>query len=108
MMDKFIDFWGEVYSIVRALTRLFFLTMAMVASGVHIILFSRTEICNIELRGMPLLCDREKMGDHMSFIEKTCLENPELVDYADEQMRRESDLPEDYPHPYGEDEDEGE
>lgn len=76
--------FGVFVSILIAWLRLCFLTLAMFASGTQLVVFSRTEICNIELRGQPWLCDRAKMEDKMSFIEKTCLQNPDLLDYAEE------------------------
>ena len=84
---------SEVGSVIVALTRLLFLTCAMFTSGIHIVLFTRTEICNIEMRGMPWRCDRENMADQMSFVDKICLEKPELLDFADEQYRQEGKLP---------------
>lgn len=94
-MDKLSEFWGETYSIVRALIRLVFLTIAMFASGIHLILFTRVEICNLEMRGMPLLVDRKKLGDQISFVDSLCLNNQDLLDFADEQMRQNGELPPD-------------
>lgn len=82
-MDKIREVLDEIASMIVALARLIFLVFAMITSGIHIVLFTRTEICNIEMRGMPWRCDREKIEDQMSFIEKACLQNPELLDYAD-------------------------
>ena len=93
MMDKLSEIWREVYSIIRALMRLVFLTIAMFASGVHVVLFTRTEIFNVEMRGMPLLCDREKLGDQISFVDSLCLNNQDLLDYADEQMEKDGKFP---------------
>ena len=103
-MDRLSEIWGEIYSILRALIRFFFLTVAMVASGLHIILFTRTELCNVELRGMPLLVDRRKIGDQISFVDSLMSNNVDLLDYADEQMRKEGELP---PPADDDDDDEG-
>ena len=94
-MNRFHEIMSDIWSAVVALIRLLFLTCAMFASGVHIVLFTRTEICNIEMRGMPWRCDREKVADQLSFVDKICLENPDLLDYADEQMRQNGELPPD-------------
>ena len=58
-MDKLNEIWGNIYSATRALLRLLFLTIAMFASGVHLVLFTRTEVCNVEMRGMPWVTDRD-------------------------------------------------
>jgi hypothetical protein len=55
----------------------------MVASGIHIILFSETEICNIEMKGMPLRHQREKDMENLAFVDTLLVNNPELLDYAD-------------------------
>lgn len=94
-MNKMREILSEVGSVIVALIRLLFLTCAMFTSGVHVVLFTRTEVCNIEMRGMPWRCDREKMADQMSFVDKICLENPELLDFADEQMKNEGFPPDD-------------
>ena len=92
-MNRLHEIMAEVFSAVVALLRLVFLTCAMFASGVHIVLFTRTEVCNIEMRGMPWRCDRERDMSTLSFIDKICLENPDLLDYADEQMEKDGKLP---------------
>lgn len=94
-MNRFHEIMSDIWSAIVALIRLLFLTCAMFASGVHIVLFTRTEICNIEMRGMPWRCDREKVADQLSFVDKICLENPDLLDFADEQMRQNGELPPD-------------
>ena len=83
-MDRIREVLDEIASIIVALVRLIFLVFAMITSGMHIVLFTRTEICNIEMRGMPWRCDREKMADQLSFVDSLCISNPELLDYADE------------------------
>ena len=78
------SFFGSFLSIIIAWCRLCFLTLAMFVSGTQLILFSRTEICNVELRGQPWLYDRDKLADRLSFVDKVMLQNPDLLDYADE------------------------
>ena len=76
--------FGSFLSITIAWCRLCFLTLAMFVSGTQLILFSRTEIYNVELRGQPWLYDRDKLADRLSFVDKVMLENQDLLDYADE------------------------
>ena len=95
IIERVKTFFGEIFSIVVALLRLLFLTAAMLTSAVQIILFTRTEIWNIELKGMPLRCDGEKMADQMSFVDKICLENPDLLEFADDQEKNNGNLPPD-------------
>lgn len=93
-MSRLTELLGEIGSIIVALLRLAFLTCAMVTSGIHIVLFTRTEVWNVEMKGMPWRCDREKMNDQLAFVDKICLENPELLDYADEHTELPPDIDE--------------
>ena len=90
MKDRIAEFLEAFFSVVIALIRLFFLTCAMITSGVQIILFTGTEICNIEMKGMPLMYQRRKIKDQLSFVDSVCLQNQDLLDYADENS---GDLP---------------
>lgn len=101
MIEKIKEFLNSCISALIAVLRLLFLAVGLIASGLHIILFNRMEICNIEMKGLAWRCDREKMADQMSFVDKVCLENPDLLDFADEQMKQEGQFP-----PPSEDEDE--
>ena len=49
-------------------------------SGAQQIIFNRTEICHVESRGIPILCDREGMLNNLSYIDKLKEENPDLAD----------------------------
>ena len=92
-MNRVIEFFEVFWSITIALCRLFFLTCAMVASGIHIILFSETEIYNIEMKGMPLRYQRKKDMENLAFVDTLLVNNPELLDFADEQYRQEGKIP---------------
>lgn len=95
MFERIKEIFEEILSIIIALVRLIFLTLAMFTSAVQVILFTRTEVWNIELKGMPWRCDRDKMDDQISFVDSLMSNNPDLLDFADEQMRKDDDLPPD-------------
>ena len=92
-MNRVVDFLEAFISIVIALCRLFFLTCAMVSSAIHIILFSETEIYNIEMKGMPLRHQRKKDMQNLAFVDSLMINNQDLLDYADEDMRKNGELP---------------
>ena len=101
-MDKLNEVCGDIFSAIVAILRLLFLTCVMFASALHLILFAQLEITNVELRGMAWRSRREKDMRTLSFIDHLCIENPDLLDYAEDQMSKDNrDLP---PYP---DEDEG-
>lgn len=83
-LEKLQDMWGTISSALIALLRLCFLTVTFFISGVSLILFTRTEICNIEIRGNAFRCDREKDWAKLAFVDKLSLENPDLLAMTDE------------------------
>lgn len=85
MKDRIAEFFSALGSAIIAILRLFFLTLAFLSSGLHIVLFNRTEVCNAELRGLPWRCDREKTAEKMAFIDRLYIDNPDLFEPVDEQ-----------------------
>lgn len=92
-MDKLKELCGDILSVLVAILRLLFLTCTMFVSSIHLILFAQLEITNVELRGVAWRSRREKDMRTLSFIDHLCIENPDLLDYADEQMRKDDELP---------------
>lgn len=85
-MKEFIkDFVFLQVSYFVAFARLIAWMMVLFFSGVQQILFNRTEICHIESRGIPLLCDREGMLNNLAYIDKLKEENPDLADIFEEE-----------------------
>lgn len=85
--ERLQDVIGTITSASIALLRLVFLTITFVLSGIHIILFTRTEICNIEIRGNAFRCDREKDLAKLAFVDKLLIENPDLMETIDEMQQ---------------------
>ena len=92
-MNRLNEIFGVIFSVLRAWLRLCFLTATLFISGTQLILFSRMEICNVEMKGMPWMHDRQKDMQNIAFLDRLCVENPELLDIP------EGELPEDFPHP---------
>ena len=89
-MDKFYGFLSLVGSYIIAIIRLFFWMGVLLVSGLQQILFTRTEICYIELKGLPLRCDRDDIIDKISYVDKLKVENPDL-EIVDEEDGNNSD-----------------
>ena len=85
-MYRLNELAGNIWSIAIAILRLLFLTCNMLISGLHIVLFSKTEICNVEMQGLPWRCDRDKMNEQISFVDKLYRDNPDLVDIDPEHI----------------------
>lgn len=77
-MDKIKWFFSNVLSYIIAIARLLFWEVLLFFSGLQQILFTRTEICGIDLRGLPLRCDRDDIIDKVSYVDKLKIENPDL------------------------------
>ena len=97
-MNRIIEFLEEIGSILIAIIRLIFLTCVMLLSGLQIILFNQLEIYNLEMKGMPLRYKIKRDQANLAFIDKMCIENPELLDIP------EGELPDDLPNPNDDDE----
>ena len=77
-VDKIKWFFGNISSYAIAIARLLFWEVLLLFSGLQQILFTRTEICGIDLRGQPLRCDREDICDKIAYMDKLKEENPDL------------------------------
>ena len=77
-MDKIKWFFNNILSYCIAIARLFFWVVLLIFSGLQQILFTRTEICGLDLRGLPLRCDRDDICDKIAYVDKLKCENPDL------------------------------
>ena len=83
-MDKIKWFFSNLMSYAIAIARLLFWEVLLFFSGLQQILFTRTEICGLDLRGLPLRCDRDDVLDKISYVDKLKAENPDLDLMTDE------------------------
>lgn len=74
--NRFLKIIG---SYIRALTRLFIWTILVFFSGLQRTLFMRSEVAGVDLKIVPLKCDIEETDERLAYIDKLCMENPELV-----------------------------
>ena len=90
-MEKLKEIGRDIFSIIVAILRLLFLTCNMFISSLNLILFAQLEIVNVELRGQAWRSRRERDMRNLAFIDKMCIENPELLDIP------EGEFPGDFP-----------
>ena len=74
-----MDYLKTIGSYVIAILRLFFWPIIVFLLGLQQTLFNRVEIAGVELKGLPLRCDRDGMLDKLSYVDKLCAENPDLA-----------------------------
>lgn len=77
-------FFKVFMSYVIALLRLCMWTFLFFVSGLQRTLFVRSEVCGVDFKAMPLRCDLEDTDDKLAYIDKLCLENPDLIEVMDE------------------------
>lgn len=87
-------FWTFVSCLI-AIVRLLFWAGLLLLSGLQQILFTRTEICGLELRGLPLRCDRDDVLDKISYMDKLKAENPDLEIIDEEGINEADDIQDD-------------
>ena len=68
-----------LWSYMVAFLRLLNWTIIFFFTGLQRTLFMRSEVVSVEFRVMPLRCDLEDTDDKLAYIDKLCLENPDLA-----------------------------
>ena len=79
LWSKVLRFLRVLGSYVVALLRLVMWTILMFFSGFQRTVFTRSEVAGVELKLTPLRCDMEDTDEKLAYIDKLCLENPDLV-----------------------------
>lgn len=80
-IQKFLKvFWSYVVAILR----LIIWTIILFFSGLQRTLFTRNEIIGVDMRLMPLRCDMEDADEKLAYIDKLCIENPDLAEMAEQ------------------------
>ena len=91
-------------SYVIAVLRLLMWTVLFFLSGLQRTLFVRSEVCGVDFKAMPLRCDMEDTDDKLAYIDKLCLENPDLIEIADDDLDKDLGLDMDIHEDEGDDE----
>lgn len=97
-MEKF---WGYVIKFLKiigsyfvAIARLFVWTVLFFVSGLQRTLFMRSEVHGVDFKVRPLRCDVEDMDENLAYIDKLCMENPDLVETMEEKMLEDEEFDE--------------
>lgn len=88
LLDRFLPyvqrFFKVLWSYVVALARLAVWTVIFFFSGLQRTLFMRDEIAGVDMKLTPLRCDMEDVDEKLAYIDKLCLENPDLAEIAEQ------------------------
>lgn len=89
-----------------ALARLIIWTTLTFFSGLQRTLFTRSEVVGVELKIAPFRCDIKDTNDKLAYIDKLCLENPDLIvnNIAENLDSFDEDFGEDFGEDFDEDE----
>ena len=80
----FINFCKVLWSYIVALARLLVWTAVFFFSGLQRTLFMRSEVAGVDFKVIPLRCDRDEYGEKLAYLDKLCIENPDLVGMEDD------------------------
>lgn len=105
-LSSFIKFCKVVWSYIVALARLLVWTCIFFFSGLQRTLFMRSEVVGVDFKVSPLRCCMEEYDDKLAYLDKLCIENPDLMGITDDQIPFDDLLLEDEndPEDNGEDE----
>lgn len=90
---------GVILSYCVALARLLIWTVIFFFAGLQRTIFMRSEVVSVDFKVSPLRCDIESVDQNLAYIDKLCMENPDLAQLSEEDLTNEEDS--------GLDEDEG-
>lgn len=88
---KVWDFCKVVGSYIVAVCRLVLWTVIFFFTGLQRTLFMRSEVVGIEFKVVPLRCDIADTDEKLAYIDKLCMENPDLVECVEEEYEENSD-----------------
>lgn len=77
-------FFKNVLNYIRAIFRVILWTIILFFSALQRALFTRTELVGVDMRLAPFKCDVEDVDDKLSYIDKLCIENPDLAEISEE------------------------
>lgn len=84
LWSKVVRFFKVLWSYVVAVSRLIIWTIILFFTGLQRTLFMRSEIVGVEFKVIPLMCDREEFDDKLAYLDKLCIENPDLMGIEDD------------------------
>lgn len=84
--------WSKLEGILRILcsflvatARLVVWTIIFFFTGLQRTWFMRSEVVSVEFKVSPWRCDMEDADKNLAYIDKLCLENPDLVEAVDDE-----------------------
>ena len=85
LWSKLERFFKVFSSYMIAVARLVIWTIIFFFTGLQRTLFMRSEIVMVEFKVTGLRCDMEEADKNLAYIDKLCLENPDLVEAVEDE-----------------------
>ena len=82
-LSSFIKFCKVFGSYIVAVARLLVWTCIFFFSGLQRTLFMKSEIVGVDFKVAPLRCCMEEYDDKLAYLDKLCIENPDLMGIDD-------------------------
>ena len=86
LWSNIVKFCKVVWSYFVALARLVVWTIILFFSGLQRTLFMKSEVVGVDFRVIPLRCYREDFDEKLSYLDKLCIENPDLIGMEDDEI----------------------
>ena len=74
-----IKFFKVLWSYIVAIARLVVWTIILFFSGLQRTLFMRSEVVGVDFKVVPLRCYMEETDEKLAYLDKLCIENPDLM-----------------------------
>ena len=105
-INPIIKSFKVLWSYIVAVTRLVIWTIIFFFTGLQRTLFMKSEVVGVDFRVAPLRCHMEDADEKLAYLDKLCIENPDLIGIEDESLFDE--MVEDEETDFNEDEENGE
>jgi len=86
LWSKVVRFFKEIGSYIIAFARLLIWTAIFFFSGLQRTLFMKSEVVGVDFKVLPLRCYREEYDDKLAYLDKLCIENPDLIGMEDDEI----------------------
>ena len=80
LWNNFVKFCKILFSYIIGIARLIIWTIILFFSGLQRTLFMKGEIIGVDFKVIPLRCYREEIDNKLAYLDKLCIENPDLVE----------------------------
>ena len=85
-LSGIIKFLKVLWSYIVAIARLMIWTLILFFSGLQRTLFMKSEVVGVDFKVIPLRCYREELDDKLAYLDKLCIENPDLIGMEDDEI----------------------